>query len=331
MALIWRISFLLISINISSGQAKDNKYNDDAACTTTNDQTWCDVNSTFPKDLGVNNVCVTKNYSVFNELDGSNYARLHLIFRDYKVVKVDDKKKEVTVNLIVLLLWEDERMQAFLTPPRNYIQLPPITAEYPSKIWSPFSGIVFPNIRNRRYLFDPVVAHLGLTSAESVNAMFENVSFSGDFTIVQSMIYWSITISCPFNFTAFPFDKNICPFVLKFLNMDVSMGSSNKSLEGIDKSNISDGFEIEIKQINPPDSSYLDHLYFTNVKLSINIGRQVPKYIYQYYIPCMMIVVASSFSFLIPLSAIPGRVALVVTQFLTLTNLFINQMVSTSA
>ena len=40
------------------------------------------------------------------------------------------------------------------------------------------------------------------------------------------------------------------------------------------------------------------------------------------------IVVVSIMGFIIPASAIPGRVALLVTQFLTLINLFIYQMVS---
>ena len=44
----------------------------------------------------------------------------------------------------------------------------------------------------------------------------------------------------------------------------------------------------------------------------------------------MAIVVVSFISFLVPLTAIPGRIALVVTQFLTLTNMFIHQMVSFS-
>ena len=39
------------------------------------------------------------------------------------------------------------------------------------------------------------------------------------------------------------------------------------------------------------------------------------------------IVVVAQISFIIPMSAIPGRVALVVTQFLTLTNIFIHEMV----
>ena len=50
-------------------------------------------------------------------------------------------------------------------------------------------------------------------------------------------------------------------------------------------------------------------------------------FLYMYYLPCMAIVLVSQISFIIPLSSIPGRVALVVTQFLTLTNIFIHQTV----
>ena len=55
--------------------------------------------------------------------------------------------------------------------------------------------------------------------------------------------------------------------------------------------------------------------------------RQIEPYIYQYYLPSNVIVMTSFFSFIIPLSAIPGRVALVVTQMLTLMSIFIHQMV----
>ena len=61
---------------------------------------------------------------------------------------------------------------------------------------------------------------------------------------------------------------------------------------------------------------------------NITLERMIQPYIYQYYLPCISIVVVSQISFVIPLSAIPGRVGLVVTQFLTLTNLFIHQMVN---
>ena len=60
----------------------------------------------------------------------------------------------------------------------------------------------------------------------------------------------------------------------------------------------------------------------------IKMERIIQPFIWKYYIPCIAIVLVSGLSFIIPLSAIPGRVALLVTQFLSLINLFIFQMVS---
>ena len=60
----------------------------------------------------------------------------------------------------------------------------------------------------------------------------------------------------------------------------------------------------------------------------ITLERMFQPFLFQYYLPCMAIVLVSQISFIIPLSSIPGRVALVVTQFLTLTNIFIHSTVS---
>ena len=64
------------------------------------------------------------------------------------------------------------------------------------------------------------------------------------------------------------------------------------------------------------------------VGISIKMSRMVNSFILKYYIPCIAIALVSEVSFVIPVTAIPGRVALLVTQFLTLINLFIYQMVS---
>ena len=68
----------------------------------------------------------------------------------------------------------------------------------------------------------------------------------------------------------------------------------------------------------------------TEIGLDIHIERTLRPYVLKYYIPCITIVVISQISFIIPLEALPGRVALGVTQFLTLMSLFIQQMVSSS-
>merc|ERR1712141_399098 len=62
------------------------------------------------------------------------------------------------------------------------------------------------------------------------------------------------------------------------------------------------------------------------VGFDIKMDRILSPFLFKYYLPSFAIVTASSISFIIPLTAIPGRVAFMVTQFLTLTNLFIYQM-----
>ena len=58
-----------------------------------------------------------------------------------------------------------------------------------------------------------------------------------------------------------------------------------------------------------------------------NITRQIQPYVYKCYIPCITSVAMSFSSFIIPVTAIPGRVTIIVTQFLTLTSIFIHRMV----
>ena len=89
-----------------------------------------------------------------------------------------------------------------------------------------------------------------------------------------------------------------------------------------------DGFEIQSHEIGTEKFCIrLLATHWTVFYFDVRVKRQISQYIFQYYIPSITIVIASSVSFIIPLSAIPGRVALVVTQFLTLTNIFIHQMV----
>ena len=75
-------------------------------------------------------------------------------------------------------------------------------------------------------------------------------------------------------------------------------------------------------------ASLIDDSSDGNIELRLQMDRVLSPFLFKYYLPCMAIVVVSQISFVIPPNAIPGRVALIVTQFLTLTNIFIYQMVS---
>ena len=64
-----------------------------------------------------------------------------------------------------------------------------------------------------------------------------------------------------------------------------------------------------------------------SVGFHIAMSRLKTPFFLKYYIPSIAIVIVSEIGFMVPLTAIPGRVALLVTNFLTLVNLFIYQMV----
>ena len=69
---------------------------------------------------------------------------------------------------------------------------------------------------------------------------------------------------------------------------------------------------------------------YSRFGVEIKLARRLEKYVLESYVPCTLIVLASILSFIVPLSAIPGRVGLVVTLFLTLTHMFLSQRVRNS-
>ena len=64
------------------------------------------------------------------------------------------------------------------------------------------------------------------------------------------------------------------------------------------------------------------------IGVKLEMTRRLKPFFLKYYVPAVAIVIVSEISFLIPVVAIPGRIGLLVTMFLTLTNLFIYNMVS---
>ena len=121
-----------------------------------------------------------------------------------------------------------------------------------------------------------------------------------------------------FDFSSYPFDIQRCKFV-QFGNdgMQFECKVAGNRMEWKQKIG---GFFIRIENVG---SFSNDSIGFETI-----LERAVEPYFYQYYIPSMAIVFVSQISFIIPLNAIPGRVALIATQLLTLVNIFIHQIVS---
>ena len=133
------------------------------------------------------------------------------------------------------------------------------------------------------------------------------------------------TVYCKgWSYIQYPMDYQAC---------HVAFGSASASsiftlLENLDNNSSKNtyravNFDIRIKYFDQNKN------HGTNqVGIQIEMQRLTTSFILKYYAPCIAIVLVSEIGFIIPVTAIPGRVGLLVTQFLTLINLFIHQMVS---
>ena len=276
-------------------------------------------------------VYVTKNYNPTIYPSEVIFDAATIIFQNIKILEVDETKKEVSFDLYVFMIWKDNRIKVLHANNDYSIPLPPITDEnHEPLIWTTHNKFSTVNLRKRRYMQSPTIMNVYLSGRDSVNKLFEADNFLGNASdvFVASQIEWGLTIRCPLIFSHFPFDQNFCDVQMRFTNMSVKFADQKFMYFEDYIPMIVDGFIIQIKHLAPITQKHpkLD-VFWSDIGFKISMKRQVGKYIYQYYLPCFAIVITSSFSFIIPLSALPGRVSLIVTLFLTLTNIFIVQMV----
>ena len=274
--------------------------------------------------------CKTKDYNMNDAPDEIALNPVLVDIEDNTIVDINEQKKTITVDIRMSFAWHDERINVFFSDEAGIIWLPPATTEEKPIIWNPFIQLEIENLKKRIYVQDPIILKMGLMDSKTANDISKHHSqktFFHDLTsVVWAEIDWRVTVSCPFDFSSFPFDRNTCPLeIVLYFDWNLTIHNDQKHRTSYD----ADGFEIKTHEVGPR-SDYKDHLALplTIFGLDVHIKRDVSKYIFTYYLPSITIVLASSVSFIIPLSATPGRVALVVTLFLTLTNIFIHQMVS---
>ena len=274
-------------------------------------------------------VCVSDDYEIGRKPNEIAMNPIFVELEKIRIVDIDENKKTITMDIRLLCFWRDERIKAVFPKNSGVVMLPPVTSIEKPEVWNPFQWLEFGNLIDRRFILDPIAMKIGLGGSQTANTILGFASAThflpDNSSFVWSQINWRVTVSCSFNFSTFPFDEHSC-YLLMRLPFDWNLTLYAED-EHTDKY-IAAGFEIQSHVFGPyKDYDQLLAMHWTFFGVSVDAKRQVSKYILQYYLPAITIVIASSVSFIIPLSAIPGRVALVGTQFLTLTNIFIHQMV----
>ena len=152
---------------------------------------------------------------------------------------------------------------------------------------------------------------------------------------------------CPMRFNKFPLDEHICKFRVGSSNYDMTrMIFDTKSLSyNPEAGNTILDYQVTISPLKEEDTflAYGDAGNYSltgfEMKLVRNSAKykEIPsfkpyfenfiffssfRYLYIYYLPSGLFVIVSWSSFLIPPEVVPGRMALLVTLFLVLINIF---------
>ena len=273
-----------------------------------------DGNETIPVNWQnrnpVRGACISPEYDMNQSPNPEDVTIVYFSFGNPKILKVDETEKTFTVEFKQSFFWEDARIKTSLRPGKQYPRLFPDLDTLPS-IWKPMFAFTIERMKSSESVFDPFLFSELIFIPQSTNTTFLHLITGG-----------RVNVYCDYEFQNFPFDTQRCKYRLTSRNPTHVQGVlyNLTSTHNIPKQNESVGFSVMIQFRN--DS--------TELGFDVELKRLIQSYVGQYYFPAFAIVAVSFVSFIVPLSSIPGRVALVVTQFLTLTNIFIHQIVSCS-
>ena len=282
-------------------------------------------------------VCILPGYEA-NEMPKIENDRTQIVVTLFSALVLDVKEREnrLTVKISQFLQWFDPRIKQSEHKKADKMGIIWISQKNIDRIWHPNLDMYTKNLEDWKSLHEPNVYRklVILTNPRNKGAEkrtrqmenettndndSENLSSQNTTTKLGALKAWKAVIRCVFDFASYPFDVQRCKF-LQFGNqgMDLECNTASNKIEWMQKIG---EFYVEIQAVGKHDND--------SIGFEIVLERAVEPYLYQYYIPSMAIVFVSQISFIIPLNAIPGRVALVATQFLTLVNIFIHQIVST--
>ena len=234
--------------------------------------------------------------------------------------KVDSREQTISFDLHITMKWFDPNIksrQRKVNGKNDEIILSPSAVQ---KIWTPDLAIQhltalrfkdeWISLVKSRILGpnDLVKEHDGDSSPPNIEVTYQ----------IKSSVY------CKFDHSKYPMDEQRCK---------VTIGSSSFGaifvLNDENKRDENSNHNVSNFLVT---SSLFDNQWHTfgnnTIGIQFTLTHSTTPYFFKYYIPTMAITTVSMMGFAIPLSAIPGRVALLVTQFLTLTNLFIHEMVT---
>ena len=248
------------------------------------------------------------------------HAPVFVSIDHHMVRNIDDKKRTITVDLSLKMYWMDSRVQTYLPVISDgdlkEIGLP---LDASSHIWTP--DLYVYNLSD----YSAFKSSLNYGSLKILTDNYLDKGFCLQGPMVRYDLEARVTFYCDFDYSLYPMDSTTCELRIGSRRSSVKfMKHENNDTHFNDEMYHSVNFDVKasVVEIIKSETNGLQ-----TVGLDIKLSRVIHPFMMKYYMPCILIIVVSQCSFIIPLTALPGRVALIVTQFLTLTSIFLQQMV----
>ena len=259
----------------------------------------------------VRNVCLMPYYQPNESPHLSNSTHnLAVNLREARVLKIDEANNKLTIDISQHLHWFDHRIRANFSDVPEEVDLIKLSPSNTFQIWHPERDLITSNLLKWESLYEPNLY-------KDIVVMYDYGDQNESFAELIAWKDWRATILCEFDFATYPFDTQTCSFLQTIDSNSMTELQHFDNMTDIEYTAV--GFEIEVTLTKYDENA-------TEMGFNITLRRIVSPYIYQNYIPCAAIVVVSQVSFMIPQESIPGRISLIATQFLTLTNVFIYQL-----
>ena len=271
-------------------------------------------------------VCVESGYRRYL-VPEKGITKVYSTIEEQIVRSIDAMKKTLSIDYTLTLKWMDPAIKTNFSEEdekNGGIVLDKIDARH--RIWTPDLYIYNISTFANKVYAKQVKSLMILTTNEfnQENTKTNNVKQDSK-TVVELKLDVKSTVYCKFDLSAYPMDKQTCQprFGSASLGTTFALYDPNQTFHN-NMTYQAANLDISVMFFDGKLNS--SH---NMVGLNIQMTRVVKPFIIKYYLPCIALVLVSQLSFIIPPAAIPGRVALLVTVFLTLTNLYIQQMAST--
>lgn len=222
------------------------------------------------------------------------------------IFAINEASMDITLEWYIRMYWTDHRLQ------------PPLQSFRESSPWINID----PAHTSRMWIPTVYIDHAKEITMPSLLVLPRSLRITK-----QGLMRYSTSvitkIACPMDFTAYPFDKQVCFMRLEgyqYRTFEVEYSWHETGIQ-ISNSLRTDHFTANF-QIDGNERVQHENSTFPSVQLRISLYRKMSYHVMNTYIPSGLFVIVSWLTFFIPVEVVPGRMVLTITTLLTMVSMF---------